>query len=133
MPQALSAKATRAEGANDYDAAFMTYIQAAKSFLHISQTAPAGSLREKSKSAAAKCLERAERIKAVKKDLTPVRKDIFSAGDETSGRNYATYPHFRPLESQKYVLDKSSRINHLRFRLWTQFNEVPLAPGQLFW
>ena len=97
MFQTLSAKATRAEGTNDYDTAFMTYIQAAKSFLHISQTAPAGSLREKSKSSAAKCLERAERIKAAKKDLTPVRKDIFSAGDETSGRDYATtsYPTHR--------------------------------------
>jgi hypothetical protein len=81
--KSFSAKATRAEVANDYDVAFTTYIHAAKSFLHIYHTALPGPLREKSKSSAARCLDRAERIKLAKRDLAPVRKDIFSAGDIT--------------------------------------------------
>ena len=74
-------KAARLELASDLDGAFKLYIQAAQSYLHMSRTTPAGPVRDKAKASASKCLERAERIKAVKRDkLTPVRKDRFSSG-----------------------------------------------------
>ena len=67
-PQANYNKATQAELAKNYDAAFRLYIRSAEAYLHLGRAAPAGTgeaLKNKWKSAANRALERAEKIKAV--------------------------------------------------------------------
>lgn len=78
VDQAKYSKAAKAELNRDLDVAFRLYISAAEDFLHLSRTTADPKVRSACKADAAKSLERAERIKGVQKDLTPVVKDHFS-------------------------------------------------------
>lgn len=76
--QALYTKAAQAELGKDYDRAFRHYVKAAEQFLSLSRHAPEGRLRTHYRGQANKALERAEKIKAVRRDVKPVAKDEFS-------------------------------------------------------
>ncbi|KAI0753163.1 hypothetical protein C8Q80DRAFT_1097736, partial [Daedaleopsis nitida] len=93
-------KAASAELSKEYDKAFRLYINAAEQFLHLSRQTTNEKLRLVYKGEAAKAVERAEKIKAVKQDIQPIAKDAFSEGE------------------QLYVLQKSSLVNGGFFPLW---------------
>ena len=79
----LYLRATTAEHWQDYDAAFRLYLAAAQAYLHRARTLPVDQQeeRKKCKEDAGKCLERAERIKAARKDtLKPQVRSPFSKG-----------------------------------------------------
>lgn len=83
----ISKKAAIAEYDGDYDEAFKLYVDAAQSYLHIVRRGNVGgqkafgeAFRKNLNKEAQKCLERAERIKVAKKNLTPLPKDPFSEG-----------------------------------------------------
>ncbi|OJT10574.1 hypothetical protein TRAPUB_12910 [Trametes pubescens] len=82
--EAQYSKAANAELAKDYDRAFRQYAEAAKQFLLLSRQATEGRLRTHYRNQAGKALERAERIKAVRRDVRPVAKDEFSEGNHLS-------------------------------------------------
>ncbi|KAH9855926.1 hypothetical protein C2E23DRAFT_723547 [Lenzites betulinus] len=98
--QALYTKAAQAELGKDYDRAFRHYVKAAEQFLSLSRHAPEGRLRTHYRGQANKALERAEKIKAVRRDVKPVAKDEFSESE------------------QLYVLQKGSLVNQGHFPLW---------------
>ncbi|KAI0359564.1 cysteine proteinase, partial [Trametes cingulata] len=93
-------KAANAELAKEYDRAFRQYIKAAEQFLFLGRQATEEQLRALYRGQAAKALERAEKIKSVKRDIRPVAKDEFSEG------------------RQLYVLQKSSLVNQIYLPLW---------------
>ncbi|PCH36605.1 cysteine proteinase [Wolfiporia cocos MD-104 SS10] len=95
-------KAAKAELHNDLDRAFRLYVKAAEDFLHKSQSCDDARLRTVCKEQAGKALERAEKIKAVKPDVTPVAKNYFSDRE------------------QQYVLRRSSFVNNIRIPLWDE-------------
>ena len=79
----ISRKATLAEINGDYNEAFRLYITAAQSYLRLvrGEVGVVGEAARKSLTKeASRCLERAERIKAAKKDLVPLPRDPFSEG-----------------------------------------------------
>lgn len=80
----LYSRATIAEHERDFDAAFRLYLSAAQAYLHRAKSLPAQreTDRSKCKSSAGSCLERAERIKATRRDtLKPLVRDPFSKGE----------------------------------------------------
>ncbi|KAI8978288.1 hypothetical protein BD414DRAFT_495116 [Trametes punicea] len=93
-------KAANAELAKDYDHAFHHYVKAAELFLLLSRKTTADRLRSLYRNQAAKALERAEKIKAVERNIRPAVKDHFSESE------------------QLYVLQKSSLVNQGIFPLW---------------
>lgn len=79
--QNLYERATRAELAKDLDTAFRLYIEAGTAFLSLRRATPANPwAQEEARQGAARAVERAERIKAVKADLAPVWRDPFALG-----------------------------------------------------
>lgn len=76
--QRVYSKAAKAELERDYDRAFQLYLKAADGFLHLDRTTSDTSIRATCKSEAGKSLERAEKIKAIRRDLTPVLTDPLS-------------------------------------------------------
>lgn len=79
--QNLYERATKAELAKDLDTAFRLYIEAGTAFLSLSRATPANRwAQEEARQGAARAVERAERIKAVKADLAPVWRDPFALG-----------------------------------------------------
>jgi calpain-7 len=127
--QAIYSKATKAELENDWDQACTLYVKSAASYLHLSRTTTDEKLRTRCKANASRALERAEKIKMKKRDLTPVAVDPFSIGmyvppppPSLSGkRKLMCFIYTRtPQEQQFYVLKKSSLINNLRFPLWDE-------------
>ncbi|PIL33578.1 hypothetical protein GSI_04201 [Ganoderma sinense ZZ0214-1] len=113
-------KAANAELARDFDKAFRLYIHTAEQYLQLSRQVDNQKLRTQYKGEAAKALERAEKIKAVKQDIKPVVKDEFSEGE------------------QLYVLQKSSLVNQGFFPLWdssdqpsTSSTQPPLSAEQI--
>ncbi|TBU43387.1 hypothetical protein BD309DRAFT_991045 [Dichomitus squalens] len=103
-------KAANAELSKDYDKAFSLYIQAAEKYLQLSRQAVNDRTRALHKGEAAKALERAEKIKALRHDVKPVVKDEFSEGE------------------QLYVLQKSSLVNQGFFPLWSSADDRPSSP-----
>ncbi|KAI0629428.1 hypothetical protein C8Q77DRAFT_1220174 [Trametes polyzona] len=103
-----------AELAKDYDRAFGHYIQAAEQFLSLSRRAPEGPLRTKYQSQAGKALERAEKIKSVRRNIKPAAKDEFA--ESISGE-------------QLYVLQKGSLVDQGFFPLWDSL-EQPTSSSQ---
>ncbi|KZT22492.1 cysteine proteinase [Neolentinus lepideus HHB14362 ss-1] len=99
-PEDAYDKATKAELEQNWDLAFKSYVQAVELFLHASRTTTDNEARAGYKAQAAKSLDRAEKIKLLKRNLTPVPVDRFSE------------------QQQYYVLDKSSLINGRRFNFW---------------
>ena len=67
--------------AKDFDKAFRMYVKATEQYLHISNRTADVRLRATYKAEAAKALERAEKIKALRRDVAPVLNDELSAGD----------------------------------------------------
>src|SRR6266851_3582365 len=78
--QNLYERATKAELAKDLDTAFRLYIEAGTAFLSLSRAAAPRRAQEEARQSAARAVERAERIKAVKADLAPVWRDQFALG-----------------------------------------------------
>ncbi len=78
--QNLYERATKAELAKDLDTAFRLYIEAGTAFLSLSRAAAPRRAQEEARQSAARAVERAERIKAVKADLAPVWRDPFALG-----------------------------------------------------
>ncbi|TFK50844.1 cysteine proteinase [Heliocybe sulcata] len=96
------ARATKAEVEQNWDLAFKLYVRAVELYLHASRTATENVSRAEYKAQAAKALNRAEKIKALKRDLAPVPVDRFSE------------------QQQYYILDKSCVINGKRFDPWNK-------------
>lgn len=117
MSQILYQKATRAEVDRSYDQAFELYIAAAQSYLQHVRNAVHERDRKKYKLDAHKCLERAERIKAAKRDLAPLVRNPFSEGEGFSGIMGVLCIDV-VIEEQLYVLERSSHIHSLRFPIW---------------
>lgn len=121
-PDALYNKASQKELAGDLDAAFALYVQATQSYLHLSRTAKLTHERDQYKSAASRCLERAERIKASKRDLALVQKDRPSKGNHAKGHSEGVSTlrliYIMLAESQHYALSKSGSSNGIRIPLW---------------
>ncbi|KAI0262230.1 hypothetical protein BC834DRAFT_829325, partial [Gloeopeniophorella convolvens] len=104
------ARAAKAELAKDLNTAFRLYVDAGSAFLALSRAAAHPRAQEQARGAAGRALERAERIKAVKRDLTPVLRDPFAP------------------EEQQLVLKKGSVVNSVAAPLWTA--AVPAGQGQ---
>ncbi len=81
MPQDSYHKGAVAELAKDFNKAFRMYVKATEQYLLLSNGTADTKLRSLYKAEATKSLERAEKIKAIKQDLTPVVKDELSPGD----------------------------------------------------
>ena len=80
---ALLASAAKAELAQDYDTAFAQYIKAASAHLALSYSATSDAAT-RYKAAAARAVERAEKIKAAKgPTIAPVLRDPFAPGNAT--------------------------------------------------
>jgi hypothetical protein len=81
LTQNIYERATKAELAKDLDTAFRLYIEAGTAFLNL-RRAPGTHLgaQEEARQCAARAVERAKRIKAVKADLAPVWRDPFALG-----------------------------------------------------
>ncbi|KAJ3487156.1 hypothetical protein NLI96_g3727 [Meripilus lineatus] len=97
-------KGTKAELERDFDRAFPLYIQAAEDFLHLSRASTNPSLRASYKALADKALERAEKIKSVKRDIAPVLRNHFDEREQAS------------------VLRRSSTVNGSLTPLWGTFS-----------
>jgi calpain-7 len=113
----------KAELESDWDQAYRLYIKTAESYLHLNRTTNDEGLRARCQANAGKALERAEKIRMKKKDLTPVVVDPFSVGSSyCSSRSRAIcIDIFVPAEEEQfYVLKKSSIVNNLRFPLWVE-------------
>ena len=79
--QNIYERATKAELAKDLDTAFRLYIEAGDAFLNLTRASAAlRHVQEEARQCAARAVERAERIKAVKADLAPVWRDLFAPG-----------------------------------------------------
>jgi len=120
--QATYSKAAKAELQNDLDRAFRLYVKAAEDFLHLSQTSRDGRLRTEYKDEAGKALERAEKIKSVRPDLTPVATDHFSESIYQTTLITVSISHQLPIivDEQAYVLRKSSYVNNIRISRWNE-------------
>ncbi|KAF9653758.1 cysteine proteinase [Thelephora ganbajun] len=99
-PEAIYVKATKAELAKDWDLAFKLYLSAADDFLYLARTTGDDKVKTHAKSRAGVALQRAEKIKSIHRDLTPVVRNAFSE------------------QSQLSVLKKSSRVNGKLIPLW---------------
>ncbi|KAI9062454.1 cysteine proteinase [Trametes sanguinea] len=110
--EALYSKAANAELAKEYDRAFGQYVKAAEQFLFLSRKTTDDRVRTLYRSQAAKALERAEKIRAVKQAIRPVTKDPFSESE------------------QLYVLQKSSLVNEGFFPLWDSPEQPSLSSQQ---
>ena len=64
--------------AKDWDSAFKLYLSAADDFLHLARTTADDGVKAHAKSRAGVALQRAEKIKSVHRDLTPVVRNAFS-------------------------------------------------------
>ncbi|PSR72714.1 hypothetical protein PHLCEN_2v11409 [Hermanssonia centrifuga] len=119
----IYSKATKAEIERDFDRAFQLYIKAAEEYLHLSRSSSDNSVRETCKSEAGKALERAEKIKIVKRDLTPIVTNHFAKGE------------------QLRILQDSSVVNGIVYPLWTpggfaspasiDISQPPFSPVQV--
>lgn len=110
---ALLASAAKAEFAQDYDSAFAQYIKAASAHLALSRSIP-GSGAERHKLAAARAVERAEKIKAAKGPaIVPVLRDPFAPGRLLQMSRTSLFVSEIPSEEQERVLRAGSAINGL--------------------
>jgi hypothetical protein len=71
-------KATKAELARDWDLAFKLYLSAAEDFVHLTRTTGDSKVKSHANSRATVALQRAEKIKSIHPDLTPVVRNAFS-------------------------------------------------------
>ncbi|KDQ56387.1 hypothetical protein JAAARDRAFT_310571 [Jaapia argillacea MUCL 33604] len=122
--QTLYNKASKAELSRDYDNAFRLYIKAAESFLHLSRTLAQHQsgdhdeqIHKEAKAQAGKALERAEKIKGLRRGLV--------------GNMSLSVDRFSEQE-QLRVLLKSSLVNGLNFPLWDSGSDPPSNIPVLF-
>lgn len=80
-PDSLYSRATQKQLASDFDAAFQDFIAAAQGYLHLSRTASTAASRSQHKESAARCLDRAEKLKALKDAKRAVHIDRFANGE----------------------------------------------------
>lgn len=96
--------------------AFKLYLSAADDFLHLGRTTGDSKVKAHANSRAGVALQRAEKIKSVHRDLTPVVRNAFSE------REYHVHVlglvSFNRLESQFSALKRSSRVNGKPIPLW---------------
>jgi calpain-7 len=78
--QAVANKAIAKEHAGDLESAFALYTEAAKSHIYLARVAPSSSAREKASAVSDKLLGRAERIKAVRRELRPAPRNVLDQG-----------------------------------------------------
>lgn len=129
---ALRNKATQKELAGDLDAAFALYVQATQSYLQLSRTSNSPAARDLYKLSATRCLERAERIKAVKRDLPLIKKDPFSPGTLWLLLD-TLYPGSKlHSESQSYILSKSTVRNGIHLPVWKDGSVVSSSSSSTF-
>ncbi|KAF8328978.1 hypothetical protein F5887DRAFT_1082791 [Amanita rubescens] len=122
-------KATEAELAKNYDAAFRLYIKSANGYLHLSRSAPSDVQKEKWKSSASKALERAEKIKSfVERQKAGASTSSESATGQTEGIAHSAsemrltpvaVDHFSSQE-QFLVLKKGEVINGRTYSPWDE-------------
>ncbi|OCH90567.1 cysteine proteinase [Obba rivulosa] len=93
-------KAARAELEKDFDRAFQLYVNCAEDFLHLGRIISDVKTRNTAQTQASKALGRAEKIKAVKRDVAPAFKNHFSE------------------QEQLYILRKSSSVHTTAFDIW---------------
>ena len=145
--QVTYTKATQAELAKNYDAAFRLYIRAAEGYLHLSRSSGTASEAQKTKwkASAARALERAEKIKSFTEKqrigravpvagrvdgaspgvggevrLTPVGIDCFSPRELVLfWYDLDTHDWFC-LEEQFIVLKKGAMINGQMYPPWEE-------------
>ncbi|PLW22911.1 hypothetical protein PCASD_12020 [Puccinia coronata f. sp. avenae] len=101
--QVIASWATRQETQGDYEQAFSLYVDSVQKYLHLIPTVPDGALKDQLKAISSKLLNRAERIKSSRPQLSlraPIR-------DRTSS------------EAQDAVLRRSQTINGLKFQPWS--------------
>ncbi|KAF8322156.1 cysteine proteinase [Clavulina sp. PMI_390] len=110
----LYERAVEKELSGDLDGAFASYVQATQSYLHQSRATKSNAQREKLKSSASRSLERAEKIKAAKRDLQRVKMDTFSS------------------EYQSYVLSRSSSRRGVRIPQWKTLPATDASQSSLF-
>lgn len=81
-PQAATTKAAKAELAGNFDEAFKLNIEAAQTYLYLVRNTTNEGTKAQLRAVSAKVLERAERIKAAKKQhITPVDLSRLSQGE----------------------------------------------------
>lgn len=79
--QSSYAKAAQAELAQNWDVAYRLYIKSTEAYLHLRRITTDETARKRYQAGATKALDRAEKIKAVKKSvLSPIAVDAFSDG-----------------------------------------------------
>ncbi|KAI0048831.1 cysteine proteinase [Auriscalpium vulgare] len=96
---------TKAEHGRQLDNAFRLYLKAANAFLALSRATSDARQQAQWRKETAKALERAEKIKAVKSDLTPVMKDRFSD------------------DEQSLILQRNSILNGVAIPPWNKASE----------
>uniref|UniRef100_A0A0W0FBM1 Calpain catalytic domain-containing protein n=1 Tax=Moniliophthora roreri TaxID=221103 RepID=A0A0W0FBM1_MONRR len=120
-------KATRAELAQDYNAAFQSYIKATELFLHLSRAPTMDEKKkEKWKNDADKALQRAEKIKQFTDRLGGTRPGSASAVARTHVESTppisltpVAIDPFSPQE-QSYILKKGGSVNGMVVPLWEE-------------
>lgn len=113
--QKLTNEATKLEFAKDYSSAFAKYVRAGELYLNLARTyddrpkiaisvsGESGTdLKTRIKKAAEKVLNRAEKIKALRKDIKPVQKRVLST------------------EEQSRILELASKVGKIDAALWKQ-------------
>ncbi|KAF8627516.1 hypothetical protein AX15_004392 [Amanita polypyramis BW_CC] len=136
--EATYTKATQAELAKNYDAAFRLYIKAAEGYLHLSRLSGTAGEAQKTKwkASATRALERAEKIKSfTEKQRTGGTASVAGRGDNAPlgiGVEVRLTPvginYFSPQE-QLLVLRKGAKINGQMYPPWEEPVFQPLMPS----
>ncbi|GAA5859581.1 hypothetical protein JCM8547_006151 [Rhodosporidiobolus lusitaniae] len=124
--QANATRATKLELDRQYDAAFTTYLSAAQIYLFLIRHTTDNETKAKLRTVSGKLVERAERIKAARKEsVAPAKRERLS------------------LEEQDAVIERGAVVNKLRLPRWRAQDDVeetsptprpeqpPLSPPQL--
>ncbi|CCM05215.1 uncharacterized protein FIBRA_07425 [Fibroporia radiculosa] len=132
LAQDTYSNAAKAELQRDLDRAFRLYIKAAEDFVHLGQVCHDARLRAACKNEANKALERAEKIKHIKPDVSPVAKNYFSERVYSSTFSALSLmtSFLAVADEQSYVLRKSSFVNNVRIPLWDEDKSTGDDVGQ---
>jgi calpain-7 len=127
LSQAAGTRATKLELAGSYDQAFQTYVQAAQAYLFLIRHTQDGETKAKLRGVSNKLVERAEKIKQVKKGTIGVpKKDRFAIGELQSNHSVQRFTHSdcsAGTEEQDSVLNRSSLLDGQRLPRWTEGSE----------
>ncbi|KAI0338367.1 cysteine proteinase [Trametopsis cervina] len=130
--EVLYEKATKFELDGNFDRAFQLYIKSAEEHIRLSRLSEHPASRQIHKSAAAKSLERAEKIKLKKGDLvTPIARDSFAEGEQlrvlhhSSMVNGVHYPLWADSSAQQTIDLSSPRLSQEQIKLSASWNRPP--------